>query len=430
MTDLNDPDADRPIGCRSPAERCELLGDIGVQWDGALTELKGSELKGSEPTNEAKAHRRELITAVRGGQHMELTVKARVYRQKKGQPNRRYLRFSAEALAGIAPTFIGMPFLVDHNTSEQSACKGTILACELVTDSRGMSALDMTFSAVKPDAVISILDGTLSQFSIGWFPTGAVNCSVHKTDVRGPRGCSCWPGETVEVDGKAQIVEYEFQSAEGKELSGVNVPAVKGTRIDDVRAALAAELDLPPTRIKERAMAFPRLAAVLGLTSLTELDEDRAVTLAEALRNRALAAEQEAGGLRAELADAKTALTAVTASANKSRVDTLIAAAYASGRLKWGRDEAGAAIPSKRETRLRAIAVRDGVDALAAEIAELDILVPVGERQVTGALREPERTETGVYAPEDNPYLAIAAREMGIPIEQLKANAREHGNGT
>lgn len=424
MNDFDRFDFKRPVGCRS-AEELGEFGDILVAGGGSITELKGTEAPA-----DAKAHRRELITSVRGGQHLDLTVRARTFRQKKGQPNRRHLRFSADALAAMAPTFVGTPFLVDHNTYEQSARKGTILASELATDSRGVSALEMTFSVVKPDAVISILDGTLDQFSIGWFPTGPVICSVHRTDVRSSKSCSCWPGDLVEVDGKAQIVEYEFQSAEGKELSGVNVPAVKGTRIDDIRAALTAELSLP-LRIKERVMAFPRLAAVLGLTALTETaDEDRAVTIAEGWRQGRLAAEQERDAARLEATNLKVANAAITASANKARIDTLLAGAYAAGKLKWGRDEAGKAIPSAREARLRTIATRDGADALAAEIAELEVVVPVGERQLSAAITEPERTETGVLSAEDNPYLAVAARELGIPIEQLKANARELGNGT
>lgn len=36
----------------------------------------------------------------------------------------------------------------------------------------------------------------------------------------------------------------------------------------------------------------------------------------------------------------------------------------------------------------------------------------------------------GVARPEDNPYLAVAARELGILLEELQANARLFGNGT
>jgi hypothetical protein len=425
MTDLVTA---RPIGCRSDAEIGEIFDGIvvrGAGWEGG--ELKAGGATGLFETS-GKNERRELITAVRAGQHVELTVKARTYRQKKGQPNRRFLRFAVDQLDAIAKSFVGMPFLVDHNTSEMTARKGTILTSELIADSRGMSAFDMTFSVVKPEAVISILDGTLDRFSIGWFPTGPVNCSVHRTDVRGPNACSCWPGDEVAVDGKTQIVEYEFQSAEGKELSGVNVPAVRGTRIDDVRAALSAELSLPTKR--ERVMPFSRLAQVLGLTALTEADEDRAVSIYENLTRGKLAAEQERDRAIAADREKSVALAAVTASAGKQRIDTLIAGAYTSGKLRYQRDDAGAALPSKREARLRALAARDGIDALAVEIEELEVSVPVGERQLSAAVAEPERTPTGAAAPADNPYLAVAARELGIPLEQLQANAREFGNGT
>lgn len=417
-------DAQRIVGCRSDPIIGELQGDLVVLGPPGPT----GPLRAQDTSEESRARRRELITAVRGGQHMEVIAKARTYRQKKGQPNRRFLRFAADQLGAIASSFVGMPFLVDHNTYEQSARKGTILTSELVTDSRGSSYFEMGFNVVKPEAVISILDGTLDRFSIGWFPTGPVLCSVHRTDVRGRNACSCWPGDTVEVDGKMQIVEYEFQAAEGKELSGVNVPAVKGTQIDEIRAALAAELHLPPTRNKERTMAFPRLAAVLGLTALTEADEDRAVTIAEGMRQRALAAEQERDASRTELAAAKSALTVALAAGAKTRIDALINGAYSAGKLRWNRDDKGNATPSLREARLRKIAERDGVDALAAEIAELEVVVPVGQRAVADEVQEPPRN-LSVVAAEDNPYLAVAAHELGIPLEELKKSAREFGNG-
>lgn len=379
---------------------------------------------------DANAHRLELIQSVRSGTHLELVVKrAKTYQQKKGMPNRRHLRFAADQLAAIAPTFAKQPFLVDHNTYEQDKRKGTILTAEAELSDRGMSAFYMGFSVVKPEAVISVLDGTIDRFSIGWFATGPVLCSVHRTDVRGMSRCNCWPGDVVEVDGKAQIVEYEYQTAEGKELSAVNVPAVKGTQIEEYRAALAAELHIPTTRPKERTtMAFPRLAAVLGLTALAEADEDRAVTIAEGMRQRALAAEQERDAARTELGQAKTALAVSTAAGAKVRVDAAIGGAYRDGKLKWARDDAGKATPSARELRLRKIAERDGLDALTAELAEMDVIVPVGQRLSVDAAVEPDRTLHAVD-PAANPYLASVAEQLGLKVEDMQKFAREKGVG-
>lgn len=175
-------------------------------------------------------------------------------------------------------------------------------------------------------------------------------------------------------------------------------------------------------------MAFPRLAAVLGLTALAEADEDRAVTIAEGMRQRALAAEQERDAARTELGQAKTALAVSTAAGAKVRVDAAIGGAYRDGKLKWARDDAGKATPSARELRLRKIAERDGLDALTAELAEMDVIVPVGQRLSVDAAVEPDRTLHAVD-PAANPYLASVAEQLGLKVEDMQKFAREKGVG-
>ncbi len=260
------------LGCRSESVLLEHLADIQViGWD------RGTSLKASEP-----APRRELITAVRGGAHVELALTAKTFRQRDGSPNKRFLRFNPDALGEIASSFVGMPVLRDHNTYEQSARVGTITASDVITDSAaGWSAFRQVLHIVKPEAVISVLDGTLDRFSIGWSATGPVLCTVHKSDVRASSRCGCWPGDVVTIDGLAQTVEYEFQNAEGTEVSTVNVPAVQGTKIEEVRTALAYELgfaedatSIPITRSRsvpalhvdaDRESARKSVAAQLGL---------------------------------------------------------------------------------------------------------------------------------------------------------------------
>lgn len=205
--------------------------------------------------------RGELIAAVRAGTHHELSVDAITFRQRDGHPNRKFLRFKPEALAAVAASYIGQPLILDHNAWDQHARIGTITASSLVHEA-GAAAFKQTLQVVKPEAVISVLDGTLDRFSIGWNGTGAVMCTAHKVDVRSRGACGCWPGDIATIDGKQHVVEYEFQSAEGTEVSGVNVPAVKGTGISDVRAALAAErqrglLVLPDRRRSPLARSAP-----------------------------------------------------------------------------------------------------------------------------------------------------------------------------
>lgn len=417
---------DEPLIERLDDGSISLLSDVEVY--GRATPTRSLKAGGGPDAN---AHRLEMIQEVRDGKHLEIVIKrALAYRQVPGKRNHRGLRFSPDALASGAASWKGRPFLVDHNTYEQSARKGTILSSELGADAKGAQAIFMGFSLVKPDAVISYLDGTLDRFSIGWFATGSVLCTVHGCDVTSRDSCHCWPLDAVEVDGKTQIAEYEYQSFRGKELSAVNVPAVDGTHIEDFRAALSAELHLHPTRTQEKPMALIRLAAVLGLAALTDADEPAAVTAAEGLRARALSAETDAAVARtenarltAELA-AQTALAAVAGVAAMNRV---IADAYTSGKLGYGKDAAGANTPDELESLLRDYGKAAGVDALTAKVSKMAVRIPVGQRQLTADIKEPARETGPVSALHDEALVASVAAQLGITVEQYRANAARMG---
>lgn len=401
----------------------EIYGKFSASTPPVTRELKAG---GGEDGN---AHRLEMIQQLKSGTHLEIVVKrALAYRQPKGKPNRRNLRFAADKLEAGAPSWKGQPFLVDHNTYEQDARKGTILTSEYAEDGKGAPAFFMGFAVVKQDAAISVLDGTIDRFSIGWFSTGPVLCTAHGVDIRSLDSCGCWPGDKVLVDGKEKIVEYEYQQFAGKELSAVNVPAVIGTKIEQFHEALTAELDLPPRPTRppqeqKKMASLPRLAAVLGLAALTDADDDRAVTIAEGLRQGKLAAEQERDTARTELTTARAERDAALAARNAGKADDLIAGAYRDGKLRWGRDEAGKAIPSAREPRLRKIAAeKDGLASLTAELAEMEIVVPVGQRPAALDAKAPPIT---VHAPANGvptrEQLQATADQLGIPVEKLEA---------
>jgi hypothetical protein len=419
------PDLQRILGCRGDdeiiAERgargIEILSDIEIHGRGSPhSELKAG---GGEDTN---AHRLEVIQAVRDGRHLELMVKrARTYRQSKGSKNRRYLRFASDELDAVAPSFAGQPLLVDHNTYEQDKRKGTILTSSAETNGQGITSFFMGFAVVKPDAVISVLDGTIDRFSIGWFPGAEILCSVHGCNILSKDSCYCWPGEEVEVDGKLKIAEYEFKGATGKELSAVNVPAVTGTRIEEYRAALAAELQLPPTRTKERTkMLFTRLAAALGLAALSEAGhEDAALAALEGQRKRLLAAEVDVGTLRVDVARLTTERDTARAEANLAAgaaIDRVVADAYSEGKLGYGRDAAGAALADPMESLLRDFGKAAGLDALSAKLKAMAPRIPVGQRQPLPA--EPARQLAAV--PTDAQIAATAA-QLGVPVDSVRA---------
>jgi len=397
-----------------------ILGDIGIDGIKGLTSLR------SEPGDlDAKAKRYELIDQIRGGKHAQLTITARTFKQQPGVSNANFLRLGGD-LDPQARTFASQPFLMDHNTYNHTYRKGTILRSQLVDETKTRVAFEQTIEVVKPEAAISVLDGTLDRFSIGWRPLGPVLCTAHGCDVLSRDSCECWPGDKVMVDGKPKIAEYEFSAWEGKETSGVSIPAVKGTSINDVRAALAAELQLPPrtrTRPKEnQTMKFARLAAALGLAALEDGDEDRALAAVESLRQRAVAAD----GVRAELVQAQTALRAATGAVLDQRVNALIERAYDDGRLRRGRDENGNPAPSLRETRLRRIARDGGIAELEAELAEMEPTIRLGGRAASLGVGEPARVPVGSFAPQDNPYLNDVAEQLGIKVEDMERYASGH----
>lgn len=425
---MRNPDRDivlRAIGCCSEFEAGPFLGDILVDGVKGLTSLK------TDPADlDSKARRYELIESVRAGKHVELAVTARTFRQSKGKMNRRYLRLEGD-LAAQVPTFAKQPFLVDHSTWSQSERKGTILTSKLIEETQTRVAFEMAYLAVKPDAVISTLDGTLDRFSIGWFSLGPVLCTVHECDVRLSGSCDCWPGENVLVDGETKIAEYAYQLWSGKELSGVNIPAVQHTNIEDIQAALTAELNLPPkrtrTKHKENTMAFHRLAAALGLAVLGEGDEDRALAAVEALSRRATEAEQNLASTRTRLSQAEGALQLATSAASKVQIDAAIQRLYDEGKLRMDRTDPVAPRASAREARLRKIAagggnLTQGLADLAAEAAEMDVVVPVGQRLQSGAVGEPERRSP--YSADltvDNPYIRNVAAQLGLKPEDMVA---------
>lgn len=428
----------RILACRGEAELLVERSESGVLSFLSDLEIYGKFSASAKPvtaelkagaSEDGNAHRLEMIQQLRSGTHLEIVVKrALAFRQPKGKPNRNYLRFADDALAGAAPSWKSQPFLVDHNHYEQAARKGTILTSELAEDAKGTPAYFMGFSVVKTDAAISVLDGTIDRFSIGWFPTCPVFCTAHGVDIRSSDSCGCWPGDKVMVDGKQKIAEYEYQAGfTGKELSAVNVPAVIGTRIEEYHQALAAELDLPPTRNipREPKTMLSKLAAALALTTLTEADEDRAVAGVTALRERATSAELSAATLQrdvtrltGELAIAQAAVTAASAQA----LDGVIAEAYAAGKLAHGKDAEGKNTPDPLEDLLRAHGKAAGRDSLIAKVKAMKVVVPIGVPPIALAAGDPPKT-TGADAwrPTDA-ELAANAEQMGVPLNDLRAN--------
>ena len=125
----------------------------------------------------------------------------------------------------------------------------------------------------------------------------------------------------------------------------------------------------PPTGSAEPML--PKLAALLGLAEIrTERDEEFAIATLNRWRHSAQAIEAiqaETAQLNAHSAALKKEIARIEADQAEWQTNESIAGAYRDGTLIRGDDGA----PSSAEHELRAIAAEFGVDALAAELAEL-----------------------------------------------------------
>lgn len=402
--------------------------DVQIDNFAGLTSLPATAFALDGGDVESKKKRGELIEAVRAGKHIALAVTATTWRQRPA-PNRRGLRLAVDKLADRVGSWKGKPFLVDHNTYRvMEASKGTILSSKLIEESPKVHSFEQQLEVVKPDAVIGFLDRTLSSFSISWFPFGPVMCSVHGVDLASPDSCGCWPLETVMVDGKPQIVQYEFSDYGGKETSGVVVGAVQDTSVEEVRAALSAELHLHPARprpskeSKKMAM-FPRLATALKLAALSESDEDAAVTAVTTLQQRAATAELElatASREQTRLTGEVARLTKEVETAGAAALDGLIEGAYRAGKLAHGKDAEGKNTPDPMESLLREHGRLSGRPALEAKLSSMRAVVPVGVAPVASTTTEAAKSTTLAAVPSDQ-QIRDTATQLGVPENSIRA---------
>jgi phage head maturation protease len=185
--------------------------------------------------------RKQRLERMRGGEAVTLAFQARTFVQRE-TPNRNYLRFAPKSLTKLGRSFKGVPFLKDHDQRRIEARGGTVLESTVERGDDGAVAFVQSITLSKAWAVEALLDGTIDRFSIGFVPTGPILCSVHRTPIF--KECACWPGDRTAKS--EERVEFVFTEAEGVEVSAVNVPAVIGTGIDDIRSALSAFADDPP----------------------------------------------------------------------------------------------------------------------------------------------------------------------------------------
>ena len=278
-----------PLWATMPVQKA-----VALRFDGKALASGGDE------------QRVELLTRSRTGEHIELELDCTPFLQLPDTPNRNFLRFRDGGLVAMGRTGKGSVFLRDHRQGDLTARGGTVLASKMTRGDGGIYRLSQTIRLHEPWAVQMALTGSLDRFSIGWNPTGPVTCSVCKSEIL--EACWHFPGETVELDSGEQAVEWVFHSAELLETSAVCVPAVVGTTVDDIRAALAVakpELGHRPTR-KGKFMAYRRIAELLALSA--SAGESEVIAGIEALQGKLDDAGKRLAATRAQLEEANAAL--------------------------------------------------------------------------------------------------------------------------
>lgn len=370
----------------------------------ALRRASGEELSGDQ--------RNALLADVRGnaGSTAKLRIDATTYTQADDRPNRNFVRFRDGALRAFARTFKGAPLLRDHNQHELLARGGTVVDSVLeVDEATGVSSIKQTIELVKPWAIEAALDGTLDRFSIGWRATGPVTCTVcGKEYARAWFGmapsCEHEPGEEYEVrGGETRLAQAEFSAAEGVEVSGVSVPAVPETSVDDIRAALAARR-LPSLPHEKESAEMPTIAQALRLAA----DAGETAILAE-IERRDIALDAE----RRARTEAEARLCALQEEAAARRRAELMQLALREGKV----------IPnSPLFAKLEALAA-SSIGLAESLVAELPRVTFVGQGLASAAPAPAAENDATQLSATD----AEICRQMGITPAQFIAQRKGRG---
>lgn len=172
-----------------------------------------SEPTGSVVPSLGYEDRRTLKRRLREGELDELEMEAVVF---VGGQNRNHVRFREEELPGFAASFVGKPFLRNHDVGDVGSRDGTVVESRW-DGNRMVQRIRLTTERGMRD----YLDGVLDRFSIGWYFDRA-ECGVCGREFL---GCGHQLGR--EYDGvRCEVV---FSGVMGKEVSAVNAPAVEGT---------------------------------------------------------------------------------------------------------------------------------------------------------------------------------------------------------
>ena len=167
--------------------------------------------------------RAELRKQQAAGELAELEFEAVVFRAQ--YPNWNYVRFRDEEMEAFAASFVGVPFLRNHDMQDIAARDGIVTACSM--DGPDRTEMHARVKLTTEEGIRDFLAGRIDRFSISWFKRGESLCSVCGQDVFDAK-CPHVPGRTYAGTTVCEMVQVE---PIGREISAVNVPASAGTHV-------------------------------------------------------------------------------------------------------------------------------------------------------------------------------------------------------
>ncbi len=199
--------------------------------------------------------------------------------------NSNHVRVRDEDLPGLAASFVGAPFLRNHDERDIGSREGTVLA-SVIEDGAMRQRLRVTTAR----GLQALAEGQIDRFSIA-FDVRRWDCSVCGGDwLR----CDHFPGREYVINGQRRVCELIAVDPVGREVSAVNVPAVSGTGM------LAALCDWKDEFLKE-GFEVDKVDGVDG--TVETVVADSSVALA-ALNAELAAARQARLALEAERREA------------------------------------------------------------------------------------------------------------------------------
>ncbi len=353
----------------------------------------------------------ELLARAVKREAVELELDLVAYEQEAGKRNRNAVRFKDGKMLALGRTGRGRPYMRDHRQGDVTARGGTIIESATTKVADGHYKVMQTVRLTEPSAVERALRGLMDSVSIGWNPTGPIECSACGKAVLVRGWCWHWPGDEIALNGGADkaVIEWIYTDAELLETSEVSVPGVHTAGIEGVRAALSAALNRSgPVRPQEHdeMKNLPAFVALLGLAATA--GEDEILPAVEAMkkqRDALQASNAEFVAAQARLAaEQEVARTALAAQELADFID---------GGVKAGKLAPGSAM----ETSLRAYYGSDKAGATAL-LASMPRVAPVNQPRQSD--KPPPDPKTGEAL--SGAAARIAAAHPRASLEGVRAN--------